>query len=322
MDHKTGVNLTLFSFIYVLALMFELMFNREFLAGVIPIGMAASTPIVERVFSVMFVIGEIAFGLVLIIQPILIGMAGYYSGINAKGKALIWASLYLSLLLDAVHLYLGYDNTSFNPPVLYSLVYVFVLISTFIVVTVYLKEWILLFAFIPDLLAYFVLVGNWLIELSNSSAYGVITSFAGEIMAYTVIISGSIFIAYAIKRGISKKYLAPIAVLATAIGALVYMNAIPGLGIMIGVVFPYVLGILGVRNWMPPIIFAVAILGLGSAFLLYKKDPAVSLASLALFFGALVFDTVDTTVYLLIPVTAISILALLHGRGVPQRTEG
>lgn len=321
MDRKPGVNLTLFSTIYVFALMFELLFNREFLAGVIPIGMAASTPVVERVFSIMFVIGEIAFGLVLILQPILVGIAGYYSRINGRGKALIWASLYLSLLLDAVHLYLGYDNTSFNPPVLYSLVYVIILISTVIMVSAYLREWILLFAFIPDVLAYLVLIGNWLIQLSNSSAYGAITAFAGQVMAYAVIVSGAGFVVYALRRGISKKFLAPIVVLAVVIGALVYLNAIPGLGIMIGVVFPYVLGILGVKDWMPPIIFAVAILGLGSAFLLYKKDPAVSLASLALFFGALIFDTVDTTVYLLIPVAAVSILALLRGQKIPQKTE-
>ncbi len=112
----------------------------------------------------------------------------------------------------------------------------------------------------------------------------------------------------------------PFVVLAIVVGTMVYTNAIPGLGIMIGVVFPYIFGILGVRNWMPPLIFAIGIMGLGSAFLLYKKDPALSLSCFTLLFGSLIFDSVSTTVYLLIPLTAVAIQPLfgtiLEGQGL------
>ncbi|WP_054836685.1 hypothetical protein [Metallosphaera hakonensis] len=119
MEHKIGINLTLFSLVYVIALFLELIFNREFLAGVIPIGMIANTPVVERAFSIMFVIGAVAFGMVLIMQPILLGSAAYIGKLNRPGKILLWTSLYLSILLDLVHVIYGVNNTSFDPPALF-----------------------------------------------------------------------------------------------------------------------------------------------------------------------------------------------------------
>ncbi|AWR99162.1 hypothetical protein [Metallosphaera hakonensis] len=320
MEHKIGINLTLFSLVYVIALFLELIFNREFLAGVIPIGMIANTPVVERAFSIMFVIGAVAFGMVLIMQPILLGSAAYIGKLNRPGKILLWTSLYLSILLDLVHVIYGVNNTSFDPPALFSLVYVLILISAMLFIITYLRKWILLLLLIPDFLAYGTLIGNWLIQIMNSSVFGSITAICGELMSYSVLVVGAGFLIYAIKRGISVKLMIPFVVLAIVVGTMVYTNAIPGLGIMIGVVFPYIFGILGVRNWMPPLIFAIGIMGLGSAFLLYKKDPALSLSCFTLLFGSLIFDSVSTTVYLLIPLTAVAIQPLfgtiLEGQGL------
>ncbi|MEM4131203.1 MAG: hypothetical protein QXU14_08170, partial [Metallosphaera sp.] len=111
METKVGLNLTLFSSIYTLALFLELVFNREFLAGVIPIGMASNLPLVERIFSYMFFIGAFAFGLVLILQPIIIGVTAYVSNLNRPSKVLLWTVLYLSILLDVIHLYIGVNNS-------------------------------------------------------------------------------------------------------------------------------------------------------------------------------------------------------------------
>ncbi|WP_246263761.1 hypothetical protein [Metallosphaera tengchongensis] len=262
-------------------------------------------------FTYLYVIGAVAFGLVLIMQPIILGISAYVGNISRTGKALLWSSLYLSLILDLVHLIEGYDNTSFNPPLIFSIIYVILLISTILAVVNYLKKWIVLVVLIPDLLAYLTLLGDWFLQLTGSSAFGTITYAGGIVMPYFIIISGTTFIVYAIKSGINKKLLLPFLALSLLVGLIVYFNLIPGLGQMVGITFPYILGILGVRDWMPPLLFAVGLTGVGSAYLLYKKDPAISLSVLSLFSGALIFDSVDTTVYLLIPVSAISLLAIL-----------
>jgi hypothetical protein len=313
MSRIPGVNLTIFSLVYVFALFFELIFNREFLAGVIPIGMAANTQVVERVFSAMFIVGAVAYGLVLILQPIMIGIAGIYGDLPRLGKAFIWTSLYLSLILDAVHFYYGVDNTSFNPPVLFSITYVGIILITVLLLSKFSRRWIIPLLVIPDLLAYLTLLGDWLVQISGDSAFGAVTYYSGIIMPYSVMFSALSFLVFAILDGINKIALIPFTALAVVVASLVYLNAIPGLGIMIGVVFPYILGIIGVRDWMPPIIFAVAVLALGSAMLEYKKDKGVALSALSLFFGALVFDTVNTTIYLMLPVSAL-VFSILFSR--------
>gem|GEM_PF-838988 len=313
MSRIPGVNLTIFSLVYVFALFFELIFNREFLAGVIPIGMAANTQVVERVFSAMFIVGAVAYGLVLILQPIMIGIAGIYGDLPRLGKAFLWTSLYLSLILDAVHFYYGVDNTSFNPPVLFSITYVGIILITVLLLSKFSRRWIIPLLVIPDLLAYLTLLGDWLVQISGDSAFGAVTYYSGIIMPYSVMFSALSFLVFAILDGINKIALIPFTALAVVVASLVYLNAIPGLGIMIGVVFPYILGIIGVRDWMPPIIFAVAVLALGSAMLEYKKDEGVALSALSLFFGALVFDTVNTTIYLMLPVSAL-VFSILFSR--------
>ncbi|MEM0071932.1 MAG: hypothetical protein QXD10_06080 [Metallosphaera sp.] len=310
METKVGLNLTLFSSIYTLALFLELVFNREFLAGVIPIGMASNLPLVERIFSYMFFIGAFAFGLVLILQPIIIGVTAYVSNLNRPSKVLLWTVLYLSILLDAIHLYIGVNN-SFNPPPIFSLFYLGLIIASILTGLIYLRSWVLPFLFIPVFLAYGTLIGDWLILVTKSSVFGVITATCGELMAYSVMLSGGIFVYYSIRRGISILGTLIFLFLGIIVGSIVFLNLIPGLGIMIGVMFPYIFGILGVKDWMPPIIFAIGVLGFGSGWLLYKKDPAMSLSTLSLFFGSLVFDTVDTTVYLMLPLSALAIQLML-----------
>lgn len=154
--------------------------------------MIANTPVVERAFSIMFVIGAVAFGMVLIMQPILLGSAAYIGKLNRPGKILLWTSLYLSILLDLVHVIYGVNNTSFDPPALFSLVYVLILISAMLFIITYLRKWILLLLLIPDFLAYGTLIGNWLIQIMNSSVFGSITAICGELMSYSVLVVGRI----------------------------------------------------------------------------------------------------------------------------------
>ncbi|ARM75564.1 hypothetical protein [Acidianus manzaensis] len=313
--------LNVLSFIFVFSVLFELFFNREFLAGTIPIGYASVVnPMVKQILSISFFIGAIAFGLVLILEPILIAGATIYSKISKTSKALLATSLYLSILLDGVHWYYGINNTAFQPPVIFSLIYIIIMITTLIMISIEFKNSLLLVVLIPDFLAYFTLIGNWSVELSRISLLGNITFWSSFLMPYTIMAVGTIFTIYSIysshKLGLlNKKYLGlflSFACLAAIIGSIVYLNLVPGLGIMIGIMFPYILGILGIRNWMPPLLFGIAILSIGASFLMYKRDKGMALFALTLFFGALIFDSVSTTVYLLIPLSAISIYSIVN----------
>ncbi|QGA69229.1 hypothetical protein [Sulfolobus sp. E11-6] len=318
MDHnnkdKISLNLIInfFSLTYVIALFFEVLFNREFLAGVIPIGMAINSKFVETIFSYIFWVGAFTYGLVLLLQPVLLGIAAYVIKSDSTIKAFLWTSLYLSILLDILHIIYGINNTSFNPSASFSIIYIIILISTIVLSIRYSKTWILFALLTPDFLAYGTLIGDWLIEVTKNSVFGTITAVSGELMSYAVMMAGIVFICYTIRRKIPVAKLIPFLILASVVGIIIYMNLIPGLGIMIGVVFPYVLGILGIRNWMSPFIFAIGILALASSISLYKKDKSISLSSLAIFSGSLIFDSVNTTVYLLLPLTAVVISLLLR----------
>ncbi|AWR96938.1 hypothetical protein DFR86_04765 [Acidianus sulfidivorans JP7] len=313
--------LYLLSILFVFSLLFELLFNREFLAGTIPIGYASEVnPMVGEILDISFPIGAVAFGLVLILEPILIGGAVIYSKLSKTTKGLLATSLYLSLLLDAVHWYYGVNNTAFQPPVLFSLFYVTILISTIVMSSYEFGNFLIFTLLLPDFIAYFTLIGSWLVEISRISALGNITFWSAVIMPYSIMFSGTVFIIYSLYkalklRTLSKGYFAlflAFVSLGILIGSVVYLNLIPGLGIMIGIMFPYILGILGIANWMPPFLFGIAIIAIGAGLIMYKIDKAMSFFAFSLFFGALIFDSVSTTVYLLIPLSAVVIYSLMN----------
>mgnify|MGYP001772548556 CR=1 FL=1 len=308
-------NLKYFLLSYVIFSFFELFFNREFLMGVLPLGYSGISLSKSIPFVVMFYLGAFSFGMIFILQFIILFFSAYFSNLNKITKGLLWSILYLTALFDIIHISLGVNNTGFNPPVISSLVYVILIILTSVLVIMQTKKVydkiIVFLLLIPDIDAYLVLVGSWLTELSMSSAFDIINVIAGEILAYLVLISGSLFIAYSIWNRVSWKYIIPGIILGLPVLIIAWFNLIPGVAMAIGFTFPYILGMLGVRDWMPPIFFFIAILAFFSAIGLYKKNQQVSLTALALFGGALIFDTVTTTTYMLIPLIATLIGSLI-----------
>ena len=303
-----------FAISYVVFSFLELFLNREFLLGVLPLGYAGVDLSSSLPFLAVFYVGAFSFGMLFVLQFVVLFLAAVNGGVGRRTRGLLWSVLYLTALFDVVHVYLGVDNTAFNVPPLASLAYVVLIVGTAVAIALQgegkTEKVVVLLLLVPDIDAYLVLVGSWLTQLTMSSAPDVIDVTAGSALAYLVLVSGSVFVAYSIWKGVDKRYL----VLGLAVGVpvlvLSWFNLVPGLATAIGYTFPYILGILGVKDWMPPVFFFVAAVAFFSALGLYKKDPRTSLTALALFGGALIFDTVSSTTYMLIPLIAVLVGSL------------
>ncbi|MBB5254275.1 hypothetical protein [Sulfurisphaera ohwakuensis] len=315
MSNVIKKNLKYFLLSYIIFSFFELLFNREFLMGVLPLGYAGINLSTSLPFLIMFYIGAFSFGMIFILQFVILFLSAYFSNLNKLTKGFLWSILYLTILFDLIHIALGVNYTGFNLPIISSLAYtVMILVASILVIMqanrVYDKI-IMFLLLVPDIDAYLVLIGSWLTELSKSSTFNIINIISGESLAYLVLISGVVFIGYTMWNRISWKYIIPGIVVGLPVFIIAWFNLIPGVAMAIGFTFPYVLGMLGVRNWMPPLFFLIAVLALFSAIGLYKKNQQVSLTALALFGGALIFDTVTTTTYMLIPLIATLIGGLI-----------
>lgn len=297
-----------FFYMYIIAGFLELFFNREFLVGTLPLGAAGVTLSTTTVFQAMFYLGALAFALVLLLQPLVYAIGTYRADLPRWVKGLLYSVLYLTLMLDAVHLYFGVNNTGFNPPVLFSLVYVTLILFGMYYIALRSRQYPLLAALVPETLAYLVLVGAWLVELTSVEGFNYITLASGILMSYAVMGSGVILILYSITKGTPLRLLIPFAVVGGVVAIVVGLNLAPGLGYAIGVVFPYVFGILGIRDWMPPVFFFIALLTFGASLGLLtrgsRETSSVGYTYLGLMSAALVFDSVSSTVYLLAPLAA------------------
>ncbi|BBD72218.1 hypothetical protein HS1genome_0607 [Sulfodiicoccus acidiphilus] len=294
---------------YVAFSFMELLFNREFLAGVIPVGMAGIS--LERVFYPMFLVGGASFVLMTLMQPLILGVTAYKS--RGTGLSwLLWASLYLTLFLDGTHLVEGVNNTAFNPPVFASVLYVVVVVAGGLLSAKKISKWLYVFL-IPDLLAFLYLLGTWGIQLTGNSDTGYLSLWAAEAMGYSVILSAAAFLVWALPRA-RRWILMGSLVVGLIVGTVVGLNLVPGMAIAIGVMFPYAFGVLGVENWMPPVIFALGLASVIVATSLLKKERGVSASFLALASAALIFDSVNITTYLVAPLVALCVGMLLDER--------
>lgn len=293
---------------YIVFSFIELFFNREFLVGVLPLGMMGQNLSSSPFFLSIFFIGAIAYSILFVLQFVILVMSGYWGKLNRVTKGLIWSLLYLTLLLDGIHIYMGINNTSFNPPIISSIVYVLIAIALTIMVSLNFEKtdkFLIIVLLIPNYLAYGVLIGSWLVQLTRSSVYNIITLTSGELISYAIIVVGTVFTIYAILvKRIKLLYLLPAVVIGVPMFIVAWYNLVPGIAAGLGYTFPYILGFLGVRDWMPPVFFLVSLLALFSALALKKNDKPLAYTSLALFSGALIYDTISTTTYLLIPVIA------------------
>ncbi|BDC17674.1 hypothetical protein [Acidianus sp. HS-5] len=296
-----------FLYIYLISAFLELFFNREFLVSVLPFGLAGiSVSKVEPYLTAFYIIGGVAFTFLLILQPVFLVWA--ILKIKQKlGRILLASVLYLTLFADFMHIAYGVNNTAFQLPAVYSIIYVTLIIGSSLLL---IKGKNILYAlFIPDILAYSFLLFNWLAQFLRASWIGIISGYSGYLMAYAVLAAGVIFISWAVRKVRIVRIL-PFVAIGLFVGIASWLNLIPGWDFAIGVAFPYVFGILGIRDWMPPIFFVIAFITFGYALCLRKLDKPLSFSVLALLAATLVFDSVPITLYLISPLVAVTYLYL------------
>ncbi len=306
--NSNSFNISLFLSIYVIAQFLELFFNREFLVSVLPFGLAGvSVTTVEPYLHFAYLIGGASYVILLILQPLLLVYALVY--LRGWGRALLTSVLASTVGLDLVHIAVGINNTSFNVPYAFSLIYVGLIVAS----SIYLVEksgrrsiYILM---IPDLVAFSFLSFDWLDQMVGSSIAGAISGYSGFMIAYTVIFAGASFVVMESKKTSWKSAL-PFIIIGATVSIATVLNVIPGWGFAIGVAFPYIFGILGVTDWMPPVIFFLAFLALGVAIGLRKRDYPLFLGSISLMAGTVIFDSIPLTVYMLAPLMASLLMTI------------
>ncbi|NON63600.1 hypothetical protein, partial [Acidianus sp. RZ1] len=282
----------------------ELFFNREFLVGVLPLGMAGLSLSVTRTFYFLYLIGGEAYGFVFFLQFAVLILAIVSSTLTKIPKALLLSILYLTAFFDIIHVYFGINNTSFNLPIGASLAYVLLIIATSILIIRDINKKLLYVMIIPDILAFSFLIGSWLVEMTGVSEFGGITSLSARLMPYSLLSVGAVFVAV-VARKINRLFLVIPLIISVPLAILAWFNVVPGLATMLGYTFPYILGILGVTDWFPPIFFVIASFVFFTSLGLLKIDKSLSLPVLGLLGGALVFDTISSTTYMLMPLIAV-----------------
>lgn len=304
-------NIRLIVQIYIITSFLELFLNREFLVGVLPLGMAGVNMSKSLIFYYMFYAGAIFYGMIFVLQFIILVMAGIFGKVSRLSKGLLWSIFYLTILLDLAHVIEGVNNTDFNAPILASFIYTVLIIATSILIIKDTSFKIMYILIIPDILAFQVLLGSWLVELFKNTIFDPLIYYSGQGIAYSVIITSIVFIIYSALISKDLKYFIPSSVIGLIIGLLAWFNVIPGLAIGLGFTFPYILGFLGIRNWMPPVILPLGLIALFGALALRKKNPKLAYATLSLLGGALIFDSISTTTYMLIPLISVTLASLL-----------
>ncbi len=306
------IKLIHFLYLYIFAQFFELFFNREFLVSVLPFGLAGiSVAKIEPYLKSFYLIGGTAYTLMLILQPVFLVLALIKIKDNLS-RGLISAILYLTLLADIVHVGFGVNNTAFQIPAIFSIIYVLLLILTPLYLIVRQNKKILLAMFIPDILAYSLLVSTWLTNVLRNSSLGILSGYSGLLMSYAVMFSGLVFIIYSIMKRVSLVRVLPFVIIGIFVAIASGFNLIPGWGFAIGVAFPYIFGILGIRDWMPPIFFLIAIITFGFAIEMRKIDKPLALSILSILAATLIFDSIPITTYLIAPLISTTFLYLIQ----------
>jgi hypothetical protein len=287
----------------------ELFFNREFLIGVLPLGMAGVSLSVTKVFYMLYLIGGVSFGLIFFLQFAIMFLALLEKGLSRTVRSLVASVMSITAVFDIAHVAYGLDNTAFNQPIASSLVYVVLIVSTALLAVKDVNRKVLYAVLVPDVVAYLLLIGPWLTQMTLNSAFGTITVAASRILPFSILFAGIAFTSLAVGK---VRYVYPLAglLVSVPIALIAWFNAVPGIAFMLGFTFPYILGIMGINDYFPPIFFVVACVTMATAIgLMRRKDKAVAVPALALLGSALIFDTVPSTTYLLFPLIAVLLSA-------------
>jgi len=305
-----------FLYLYIFAQFFELFFNREFLVSVLPFGIAGiSVTKIEPFLKSFYIIGGTAYTLMLILQPLLLILVIIKIKDNLS-KGLLSAVLYLTLLADVIHIAYGVNNTAFQIPATFSIIYAILLVITPLYLIIKQNKKILLAMFIPDILAYSFLISTWLTNVLGNSSIGIISGYSGFLMAYAILFSGVAFITYSIVKKVNLIRVLPFIFIGFFVAIASAFNLIPGWDFAIGVAFPYIFGILGIRNWMPPIFFMIAAITFGCAIEMRKIDKPLALSTLSILAATLIYYSVPITTYLIAPLIGTTFLYLIPANKV------
>ncbi|BBG23070.1 hypothetical protein IC006_0354 [Sulfuracidifex tepidarius] len=316
--NSNSFNISLFLSVYIIAQFLELFFNREFLVSVLPFGLAGiSVTTVEPYLHFAYVVGGASYVILLILQPVLLAYSVIY--LKGWGRALLTSVLASTVGLDLIHIAVGINNTSFNVPYIFSLIYVALIVaSSFYLVEKSGRRSIYLLM-VPDVIAFSFLSFAWMDQMVGNSIAGIISGYSGFILAYAVIFAGASFVIMESKKT-SWKSVIPFFLVGALVSIATVLNIIPGWGFAIGVAFPYIFGILGVTDWMPPVIFFLAFLTLGVAIGLRKNDYPLFLGSVSLMAGTVIFDSIPLTVYMLAPLMA-SLIMMISKANMEKKAE-
>lgn len=280
--------------------------------------MAGLSLAVTKIFYVLYLIGGVSFGLVFFLQFFIMFLVVLNRSISKRVRALIASVLYLTAFFDVLHVfYYGIDNTAFNPPVIASLVYSILIIASFLLyignftsngktTTTLLTKITLYLIVIPDVLAFLLLFGPWLTELTRASYFGLINVASATALPYSLLAVGIIVILYSLVRRVNYVYPLIGLIISIPVVIIVWFHIIPAIGLILGFTFPYILGIMGVTDWFPPIFFLVALTAfLSTIGLLRRGEKYIAIPILALMGSALIFDTIPSTTYMLMPLIAV-----------------
>jgi hypothetical protein len=322
MQEKTLNPLFLAIFIVTLG---ETLFNREFFAGVLPLGLAGINVDKLIFLRYVFVLGAKFFVALSFLVPATLLICA------ALVKADKWLrsffvcstlSVIFSLALDFQHI--GYGLTvNENASPLLSL---FLVGSSFIAVCVaafslkapvIIKTATTLFA-VAECCGYLFLIGNMLTSYAYVTLGTQLAYYAVKVADYAATFAGFALFFGAIPLIAQKGFLGKTSFGASLIAGLwieyvVLSNSIAGITTVLGTIIIYVFGFQGVTNAFVPFIFTSAVLCFVSAvFMLTAKENIkyFGLGSLIIIITGLIYDSAQITTYIMLPLVGFLALKL------------
>ncbi|MEM3710540.1 MAG: hypothetical protein QW453_00620 [Thermoprotei archaeon] len=310
--------------------MVEAIFNREFLAAVLPLGVAGvNIQQIAPILTAIYIIGGKAFSLLTLFVPTTLLASLFLAEIKSRmGKTymfFLFLATITSIVMDLQHLSAGLDNPVNSPPtetliLLLSVVGCMVLtilrlaskprpLSLTLILTV------LTATFGAVYILGNVLTANYGVQFGSTLAGGLATlePYLGTLagLAYTIVGGRRIF---AHKGVVGIMYIGTLLV-GYILEYLVMSNILAGSSIVLGTIIIYDFGFLGVTNSNVLFLVFAAI----SAFItgcylfastLSDKDEwfYYGFAGLMLIIIGLVFDSEVVTTYILLPLISLTLI--------------
>ncbi|MEM3670819.1 MAG: hypothetical protein QW767_03640 [Thermoprotei archaeon] len=329
------------SFVIVLI---EAIFNREFLASVLPLGTAGvNISQVSPMITAFYYIGGYAFGIMTLLVPatlIFVAILGVGEGASARTVMYLGAlAAFVSVVMDLEHVGAGVSNIFQNTSPLESLlllssVFASVALSACLVFKrayrVALPVGAMLFT---ELLGLLFLIGN-IITANFKVPFGTQAgAFAAELEPYVAAVAGFAFTLMGAAIILKKKtawrtvYLACL-VLGALIEYLIMTNILHGSSIVLGTIIIYVFGFLGVTNAFVSVIVFSAITSFITACFLFGLgrnhdivEEYAGLIGLLLIVTGFVYASETVTTYILMPALCSSAAGIWIVKRMPSHIK-